>query len=181
MIRLFVAIEIPVPLSEQIATIQKHITESSAQMTCVSPSLMHITLTFIGEVEERDVDLISSALSTVSSKRFSLNAKAIEFNNYRQPRVLWLRMHTNPTLLELVKKVEQVLIPFGVKKESRQYHPHITIARIKRASPDLVALVDSYQDHISCTFDVSSFVLKKSVLTPNGPIYSDISEVSFHA
>jgi len=179
MTRLFVAIEIPISLSDQIATIQKRI-EGSAQMTCVSQSLMHITLTFIGEVAEQDVDRISSALSTVSSKRFSLSAKAIEFNNRKQPRVLWLRMHTNPAIQELVKKIEQVLIPFGIKEESRQYHPHITIARIKRISPDLVALVDSYQDQISCTFDVSSFVLKKSVLTPNGPIYSDISVVNLH-
>jgi len=179
MTRLFVALSIPISLSDQIATIQERI-KSSAQMTCVSPSLMHITLIFIGEVNERDVDLISSALSTVSSRRFSLSTKAIEFNNYKQPRVLWLRMHTNPAILELVKKVEQVLIPFGVKEESRRYHPHITIARIKRSSPDLVALVNSYQDSISCTFDVSSFVLKKSVLTPNGPIYSDIVEVNLH-
>jgi 2'-5' RNA ligase len=180
MTRLFVAIEIPVSLSDQIATIQKHMAESSAQMTCVSPSLMHITLTFIGEVNERDVDGISSALSTVSERQFSLNAKAIEFNNHKQPRVLWLRMHTNPAILELVKKVEQVLIPFGIKEESRRYHPHITIARIKRTSPDLVALVDSYKDQISCTFDVSSFVLKKSVLTQAGPIYSDILKVNLH-
>jgi 2'-5' RNA ligase len=177
MTRLFVALSIPVALSDQIAAIQKHI-ENSAQMTCVSESLMHITLIFIGEVAERDVDTISSALSAISSKRFSLHAQAIELNNYRQPRVLWLRMHTNPAILELVKKVEQVLIPFGIKEESRRYHPHITIARIKRSSPVLVDLVKSYQDAISCTFDVSSFVLKKSVLTPTGPIYSDILEVN---
>ena len=180
MTRLFVAIEIPVSLSDQIAVIQKQI-EALAQMTCVSPSLMHITLTFIGEVNERDVDAISSALNTVSSRSFSLSTKATEFNNRRQPRVLWLAMHANPAILELEKKVGEVLIPFGIKAERRQYHPHITIARIKRSSPELIALVDSYRDHISCNFDVSSFVLKKSVLTRDGPIYSDISEVSLHA
>lgn len=177
MTRLFVAIEIPVSLSDDIAVFQRRMKESSAQMTCVSPSLMHVTLKFIGEVDERDVCVISSALSTVSGAPFSLSTKGIEFNNKRQPRVVWLRMHTVPALFELVEKVEQVLVSFGIEKESRRYHPHITIARIKQASPELFTLVDSYQHSFLYTFDVSSFVLKKSVLTPNGPIYSDISEV----
>ena len=178
MTRLFVAIEIPVSLSHDIAVIQEDMRKTSAQMTCVSPSLMHITLKFIGEVHERDVAKISSALKTISSSPFSLSTKGIEFNNYRQPRVLWLRIHPVPALLELVQKVERVLVPFGIQAESRKYSPHITIARIKQASPDLVTLVDSHHHSLSCTFDISSIVLKKSVLTPTGPIYSDIIEVS---
>jgi 2'-5' RNA ligase len=180
MTRLFVAIEIPVSLSDDIAVIQKHMKESTAKMTCVSPSLMHITLKFIGEVDEGSVGDFSSALSTVSHAPFSLSTKAIEFNNKRQPRVVWLRMHMVPDLLQLAEKVEQVLVPLGIEKESRRYHPHITIARIKQTSPELFTSVDSYQHSLSCTFHVSSFVLKKSVLTPNGPIYSDISEVVLH-
>jgi len=178
MTRLFVAIEIPVSLSDDIALVQKRMKESSAQMTFVSPSLMHITLKFIGEVDERSVHSFSSALSTVSHAPFSLSTKGIEFNNKRQPRVAWLRMHTVSALLELVEKVEQVLVPLGIEKESRRYHPHITIARIKQASPELFTVVDLDQHSFSCTFDVSSFVLKKSVLTSHGPIYSDILEVA---
>ncbi|MDR2855598.1 MAG: RNA 2',3'-cyclic phosphodiesterase, partial [Methanomicrobiales archaeon] len=154
MTRLFVAVEIPVSLSDDIAAFQRSMSESSAQVTYVSPSLMHITLKFIGEVDERDVGAFSSALNTVFVAPFSLSTKGIEFNNKKQPRVLWLRMHTIPALLELVEKVEQVLGSCGIKKESRRFHPHITIARIKQASPDLFTLVDSYRHSCSCTFDV---------------------------
>ena len=181
MTRLFVAIEIPVSLSHDIAAIQEQVRETSAQMRCVSPSLMHITLKFIGEVHERDVDKISSALKTISSAPFSLSTKALEFNNYKQPRVLWLRMHPVPALFDLVQEIEQVLLPFGIQMEKRKYSPHITIARIKQVSPDLFTLIDSHHHALSCTFDVSSIVLKKSVLTSTGPIYSDISEVPLRA
>jgi 2'-5' RNA ligase len=177
MTRLFVAVEIPKSLSDDISTVQSTIksgVKTSAQITLVDPLLMHITLKFIGEVDENKVQEIKVALCSISFSPFSIKVKHTQLNSKKQPRVLWLSLHSSPPLLELATKIEQVLIPFGIETEKRDYNPHITIARIKRSSPELISTALSVQDSIKCTFPVTGFVLKKSVLTPSGPIYSDI-------
>ena len=177
MTRLFVAIEIPKSLSDDISAAQSMIRSSvktSAQMTFVDPRLMHITLKFIGEVNENAVQKIKAALCSISFSPFSIQVKRIELNSKKQPRVLWLSLHTSPPLVELATSVEQILTPFGIEREKREYNPHITLARIKRSSPELISAVASVRDSIECTFPVTDFVLKKSVLTPSGPIYSDV-------
>jgi 2'-5' RNA ligase len=75
--------------------------------------------------------------------------------------------------------VESVLAPLGFSRETRAFTPHATLARVKMADPSLFRCLEKLKDAPSGSCTVSGLKLKKSTLTPRGPVYEDIAEVEW--
>jgi len=176
MVRLFVAAEIPDDIKYQFAQAQEAIRRSRARLSLVVPEDMHITLKFIGEVEGSRLNPIMEALSTIQIPPFSLDIGSITLNSPRSPRVVWSDVHDPGACRDLAGRIETALIPLGIPAETRRFTPHITIARIKQFHPSIFEEVAAISSSCSGSFSVDRFVLKKSELTPDGPVYTDIRE-----
>lgn len=177
MVRLFVAAEIPEEIKCQYEEVQEVIRHSRARLTLVDPGDMHITLKFIGEVPGSLLPGIIQALKTVKGDRFSLDVCAITLNSPRSPRVVWSDLHDLGGCRDLAAAIEGALTPLGIESEGRKFKPHITIARIKQFHQSIFEDIARVSSSCSGSFQVDRFVMKKSELTPRGPIYTDILEI----
>ena len=117
--------------------------------------------------------------STEKFASFELTLKGIgAFPNPKNPRVIWVGTDKigGDCLVELSKKVGIALESFGLKPD-KPFKPHITIFRIKRREEDIRRKLEESKDVEFGIQKVSSIKLRKSQLTPDGPIYSDLVEV----
>lgn len=177
MVRVFVAVELPVQVREGFARSQEQFSRSGARMSLVRPSDAHITLKFIGEIEPRLVPKISDTLGSVSAAPFSAAAVGVAGNELRRPRVIWVSVDDGGGCARLHDLIEDALSPHGIARDRRPYSPHITLARVKQYEPALGKAIASLAKEEFGTFIVDRFCLKRSTLTPEGPIYETITEV----
>ncbi|UUX92404.1 RNA 2',3'-cyclic phosphodiesterase [Methanoplanus endosymbiosus] len=183
MARVFVAIELPPEIKEQFHTVHNILKESDAKLTFVHPDIAHITLKFIGEVNEDKLSEIITALKKLSFNPFEMATGKPELNSRRNPRVIWIPCTDEGESEELFSAVEELLSQAGIPKEKRDFKAHATLARIKKYEPGLKEIIyRNCKDNFSFSperFQVSAIYLKKSTLTPQGPVYEDILEVKF--
>ena len=177
MVRLFVAIDLPDAIRERMRGPQEHLKKSSARLNQVDPALIHMTLKFIGEVKDDAVAAIVSALSTITFSPYDLRITGVGANSPRQPRVIWCEIADGGGSARLHALVEDALLPLGIPRDDRPFRPHATLARVKQPDPSLPGWIRSIPpgDLGSCT--VHAFRLKKSTLTPRGPVYETLLEV----
>ena len=178
MIRAFVAVEVPEEFAGAIAEIQGKFT--SYNLKIVKPNLMHITLKFLGDIGEGDIDKICKALSTIRCESFDANIKGVgAFPKPDYIKVIWLGMEGNFDALN--REVDGVLKPLGFRMDKRRFIAHTTLARVKYMAKDehimLAETVKSLKDARIGTMHISSIQLKKSTLTPQGPIYETLCEI----
>jgi 2'-5' RNA ligase len=179
MVRLFVAIDLPDDVKERLAGIQEDLSRCEARITPVDPQIVHLTLKFIGEVPEERVGEVKEALSRVKCSPFTIRVRGIGGNNPRQPRVIWCRVEDEGCCEILHRSVEEALSPLGIPREARPFRPHATVARVKEFHPSILSRVRPHQDADLGSCRITGFTLKKSTLTPRGPVYEDIMEVAF--
>jgi len=135
---------------------------------------LHLTLKFLGEVKESNIEEIKitlvEAVRTYSSFRTTI-ARFGGFPNLKNPRVLFIGLSENHELLKLQCKIEEKLKGFGVKNESRPFVSHVTIGRVKgRAQPK-----GSYPIPQNISFSITEIALMKSVPHLEGSKYTPIS------
>jgi 2'-5' RNA ligase len=168
--RLFLALDIPKSIKDQIHSLQDKSLEG-AKWT--SPEQWHITLHFIGESEEEP---IREALAKVKAGSFSLQLRGIgRFPERGKPNVLWLGIIAPPALKALHQATGEALKTTGFIPESRPYSPHLTLARFKERKPSPQALEAYRQQHAAFEtegFSVNHFSLYQSELAKSGVIYT---------
>jgi RNA 2',3'-cyclic 3'-phosphodiesterase len=177
MVRTFVAVDLPGEIREEIRKIQQDLRQCRARLTLVDPGIIHITVKFLGEVDERDLEPVSRALKEIQIDPFSIDVTGIGVNNPRRPRVVWAHILDRGESAVLNEWVESALGPLGFPREDRVYTPHATIARVKEPDPSLMEAIRPHSHHPFGTCSISGFSLKKSTLTPKGPVYETIMEV----
>ena len=176
--RTFVAIEIS---NNDVKKSIKHF-QSNLKINAKPVNLeqLHFTLQFLGEVSEEQVQNIMKSLKTIKFSEFVVNLKGIgAFPKPKFPRVIWIGTDEEGgrNLIELAKKVEIVLKPLGLVSD-KPFKPHITIFRIKKKIGDITEELNEQKIMDFGIQEISSIKLKKSELTSQGPIYSDLEEVS---
>ncbi len=175
--RVFVAIEIT--NNEVINSIKKFQENIKIDAKPVELTNLHFTLQFLGEISNEMTQKIIQALQTIEFSSFNINLKEIgAFPKPKVPRVVWIGTDDNGgnMLIQLSKKVEKMLEPLGFFSD-KPFKPHITVFRIKKKIGDISG---ELKDNKMVNFgiqNVSNIKLKKSILLPNGPIYSDLLEV----
>lgn len=166
--RLFVAIRPPAPVRAQLFALMGGVTGARWQ----NDDQLHLTLRFIGEVGPHAADDVAAALGAVHHPRFELALSRIgSFERRGQAEVLWAGVTPLEPLKALHKKVDQACQRAGLPPEGRAYTPHITLARLKRGSGSIAALVETSGGLAGAAFPVESFCLYESQLTPEGAVY----------
>ena len=175
--RVFVSIEIS--NNEVINSIKKFqkIIEIDAKPT--ESKNLHFTLQFLGEVSEQIIDKIIQSLNTIEFSKFDISLKGIgAFPKLKSPKIIWVGTDkkSGKMMTELSKKVEKALEPLGFSSE-KPFKPHITVFRIKKKIGDITKEMENHKNVSFGIQEITSIKLKKSELTLNGPVYSDLMEV----
>ncbi len=169
MIRLFVALDLPEPVCDRLAALGGGVPNAR----WVPAENMHLTLRFIGEVENGLAQDIDTALAKLHASGFDIELDGVGF--FGKPsaaRALWAGVRRSEPLLRLQAKVETALWDAGVPVEERKFAPHVTLARMRRAPAGRVR--DFVADHaafLSGPIRVDRFTLYSSFRGTAGPIY----------
>ncbi len=167
--RLFIAIEIPEEVKRILIDAQRKIV-FPGKATNVSD--FHLTLKFLGEVDEKKVNAVVSELSKISFSKFDVHLSGVGvFPDRNAARVMWVGIEPHKEIMELQSKVDGATRKLGFELDNN-FHPHLTLSRIKFIDDKklFLAALDAAKIQ-EARFSVSSFKLIKSTLTSKGPIY----------
>lgn len=164
--RLFVAIDLPESIRQQLAALCCGLPGAR----WVSPDQMHLTLRFIGEVDGRQLRLIREALADLPGAPFFLRLENIGFFPPRgNPRVVWVGIHKNEQLIHLRNRIESALVRTGLEPEGRKFSPHITLARLRNTPGSRIGAYLAHNSFFATEeFPVNEFLLYSSVLNSKG-------------
>ncbi len=182
-LRVFIAVDIEDPLVlSALERIKDALVATGAPMKPVETQNLHITLRFIGEIPRSLVDeIMRSVLSSIEFEPFEIEFKGLgAFPTPARPRVVWIGVSEGSEhLAKLHDIIEKGLRKLGIPPERERFVPHVTLARIKgtRNLTAVVKLLHEYEDYVFGRMRVTSVRLKKSTLTPKGPIYETLWEV----
>jgi len=175
--RLFVAIELPESTKRLLVDLDPQI----HGVRWLDAQQMHLTLGFFADVPE-DVDLkLREKLSAIVFGAFFLPIIDVgTFPPKGPPKIIWIGVgRGHPHLFQLHKRVQEAALGAGLEPELRPFHPHVTLARCQRISPQSVRkFLKSNVDLDAGMIRVDSFHLYSSKLTPAGPIHT--RELSVH-
>lgn len=130
MIRLFAAIEVPDPIAQALAPLQQGLDGARWRPR----EALHITLRFFGDIAEPVADDVDEELETIGGAPFSLSLAGVGcFGEGRRLRALWAGVEDNPLLRQLAGRCEAAARRAGLKPETRNYAPHVTLAYLNRA------------------------------------------------
>ena len=175
--RLFVAIELDEPFRNQLIKIQDALRSNLPNVSFTKPQNLHLTLKFIGEVEDKKVPALCDALGAVTREGpFVLNYVGLDFLPERGPiRIIAAAVDGGEKLLALQKRIEEACATQNIPRENRRYRAHITLARDRRGMPrskkPQVANVDA-------AMTVNEFVLMQSKLSNEGSEYTVLQRVN---
>jgi 2'-5' RNA ligase len=175
-VRAFVAIDVPADSLPELLRVCEALGAISG-VRSVDPSLLHITVQFLGEIDQAQAQLIASSLGPAASscRSFEIAVEGLgAFPSVSRPQVVWAGCESSG-LAALASRAREALAAAGFRPDKR-FEPHITLGRVKRP-PDhsaLRKLLESWRDSGLGTFRVDEVKLKKSDLAPGGPIYADL-------
>ena len=129
--RLFVALEIPSSVRENLAALIRHLRPLAPQAKWVRAENLHVTLKFIGEAPAQKGEAIRAALAQVRGEgALELRFRGLGyFPNEKRPRVFWGGIEADARLAHLAAEIEARLEPLGISREARAFAPHLTLAR----------------------------------------------------
>lgn len=168
--RLFVALDLPDRVTDQLASLQ----DEELDVKWVVPNKIHLTLRFLGDVDASRVGAINEALGQIDAPGFEVTPKGLGvFPSHRSPSVLWVGLRNNPALHELQQQVEEAVVELGFDPENRSFTPHLTIARCKHTDPEKVrSFMKAHGDFSAPSFTCDTFYLYESELHPEGARYT---------
>ncbi len=180
-IRAFIAIDIPV--SQKVIKIINELKKTQIDAKIVETENMHLTLKFLGDTDENLIDEIEKTIkeSTKDIKPFEITLKNIGvFPNQNYIKVAWIGVENAEPLKQITETIDTKLQNFGFEKEKRPFSAHLTIARIKSAKnkEKLIQLINKYENTEFQKIKIDKIILKKSTLTPEGPIYTNLKEIT---
>lgn len=170
MIRLFVAIDLPETVRDRLGAFCAGVPGAR----WVDPANFHLTLRFIGEVDNPVADDIAAALSAVHVPRFDLWLRDVGlFGRGRGVRALWAGVDPAEGLVRLQGKVENAVCAAGLARETRKFSPHVTLARLRGASASrLQRFVAAHSGFMAGPIPVERFTLYSSFLSSSGAIHT---------
>lgn len=185
--RLFIALNIAERPKQLLNNKFKLIKEEIKQdLKWVKPSNWHLTLKFLGDTAEKDVDLIKSSLLNIeeSFNQFPILFRGIgAFPNPGYPRVLFFNIvKGNKKITVIHKKLESELTDLGFSAEKNNYHPHLTIARSRKKNnlKQVAKTLKKFKTKkyfVNIHMHVKKISLMESHLLPSGPEYREITGI----
>lgn len=179
--RLFVAVELPDEARRALSRAQEWLRRGSPPIKWVAPEAMHLTLQFLGETDSALLPSIGDALRAAAGAAPApvLHlAAAGSFPSLRRPDVLWIALAGElGSLQALQRSIAAALAPLGFPPETRPYHPHITLGRVRRDAgsaerQQLGARLRELPPLPPISWRVEALVLFESQLRREGPRYT---------
>ncbi len=182
-VRLFVALDIPESVRESLARLCERFKKTNRSARWVRLEGVHVTVKFIGEVPSEQVARIRTALENAcASAPPELRFVGLGFfPNTRRPRVFWAGIEASAPLGELAAAIETQLAPFGISREKREFHPHLTLARLDSVE-GVDRLRDAAAEFAQTEFGrtmANEFHLYQSVLKRAGAEYTRLATYRF--
>jgi len=185
--RTFIAIELPKEIRDSLANLQDKLKSTGADVKWVEPNNIHLTLKFLGEIDDQKLDKITSILENIAKDKSSFHSCISSigaFPRISSPRAIWVGIDKgNNETKEITKQLEEKIEKSGIPKEDRPFSSHITIGRTRSAlnlqklAQELKTLENNLGIKVA-EFDVTKITLFKSTLTPKGPIYEVLKEAN---
>ena len=183
--RLFVALELPAAVRENLAALLESLRAVSPQTRWVRPENLHVTLKFMGEVPETKLAATRSALAGVRSDQLTtVDFRGLGFfPNEKHPRVFWAGIEASPNLKTLAADIERAMEKLGIPREQRPFSPHLTLARFEPPGlPDKLRF--AIQENAAREFGslrTNQYHLIESKLKPSGAEYTTLESFAFTA
>jgi len=185
-LRTFIAVDIDKIIRDRAVTLQEALGRAGADVKWVEPENLHITLLFLGEVEDRALPAVCGVVADVAAGQppFIMTVEgAGSFPSVRRPRTLWVGVgEGKQELVALHEALEAPLLELGCyRREGRQYTPHITLGRVKGdAGADLLATaLGRRSDWQGGQVRVREVLVMSSELRPQGPSYTVLGRGKF--
>jgi len=185
-IRAFLAIDLAPEVIEKIYQAIDDLRERIPAVRWIPITNLHLTVKFLGNVEEAQIEPIGAALAAALRPfpRFAINAKGLGvFPDLRRPKILWVGL-TGNRLAQLAATVESALLPLGFTPEKRSFTPHLTIGRWRQFDRPPLTLKQELEHRRHYEFgcsNVGQVVLFQSVLKPEGAVYTRLQTVALES
>jgi 2'-5' RNA ligase len=181
-IRAFVAVDMDeASVVSKLVEAQRALRDLGADLKLVETENIHATVRFLGEVPAATIELVKEQMNEVKFSAFDMEFLGLgAFPNLRRINVVWVGMRNgSEEISHIFQQLEPRFRKIGFEPDNRGFSPHVTIARAKtgRMKDELAKLVDEMRDTPFGVVHVEEVRLKKSILTPKGPLYSTIHAV----
>lgn len=180
--RTFIAIDFEEEIKKKLYFLLLELDKVSQNIKWVKKEGMHLTLKFLGEIEEEKIPKIEAALSAISKMYspfpFRLKGTGTFPPGKKNPRVIWIGIEGGQTLKELQAQLEEELEKLDLPREKREFHPHLTLGRVKIQS-HLGGVLSQLEREKETTFGemkVNKITFFQSILKPTGAEYKALSE-----
>ncbi len=174
MMRLFVGLQLPEGIQDLLLDLREEIPGAR----WIDAHNLHMTLSFIGEVDGHEADEIDYALSRINFAPFDLTLGGVGLFSHsnKSGRTLWAGVKPNPQLMHLQMRVANTLRSCGLGPDRRKFRPHVSLARVKHSDIGQLGLYMERNNLFSSpSFQIENFVLYRSHLTRNGPHYEALN------
>lgn len=181
-VRTFIAIDLGKAIRDRLVALQNNFAKDTSGVKWVGPDNLHVTLLFLGEVDDRELPALCRAVGEVTQTlpAFSISVEGAGcFPNPRRPHVLWVSVGAGAQqVVALHDALEPPLLALGCyRREERKYSPHVTLGRLRsqQAPPGFAQAVTKYQTWKAGEIVVHEIHVMSSQLTPQGPNYAVLS------
>ncbi len=181
-IRSFIAFDIDNDMVlKQLSNIQERLAKTGADLKLVKLENIHITVRFLGNIQLNMAEKIYDEMEQIAYDPFEVEIRGVgAFPTLKYARVVWAGIQKSADKLEAVfNQLEPRLQKLGFKPDAKGFSPHITIARVRTGcnKTELSRCLSELTSYEFGVLKISCLKLKKSVLTPRGPLYSTLKEV----
>jgi 2'-5' RNA ligase len=182
-VRAFIAIDLDGEIKSALETLVRALKSSRADVRWIGTDAMHLTLKFLGQIDEARADRVREVLDEVAHRHapFEIRAEGTgAFPGERNPRVLWAGFASEPKLVLLQEDLDRSLEAEGFERESRAFTPHLTLGRVKGPGR-LAAAVAELAGHQNTSFGAmvaDRLTLFESLLKPGGAEYRIVHEAA---
>jgi RNA 2',3'-cyclic 3'-phosphodiesterase len=168
-------------IQSRVESVTASLLNLGADVKPVEKENVHITIKFLGNLESTRIEQVKMALSQIRFQPFLLEVKgAGAFPNMNRISVVWIGLGQGwSTVEQIYEQSESLLSLQGFPRESREFSPHITIARVRssRQREVVAKFLGTLADRDFGAFKVKTVRLKESLLYPSGPKYSTLFEI----
>ena len=178
-VRAFLAIDLDDDFKPKINKIIRQFKEIDTKIKYVELQNLHLTLKFFGDIDTNGLDVLENAIADVVSEFDSFKIKITgcgAFPNKNHIKVIWVGIDDDAVIKDLHDRLDKEFARLGFDKD-RKFSTHLTIGRMKSAKNKnkVKEVIEEFENFEIGEMEVSEISLKKSTLTPAGPIYEDIS------
>lgn len=166
--RLFAALEIPKDVAQSLSLLRGGLQGAR----WIDVENYHLTLRFIGDIDERTADDVLDAFDHVAKQEFELQLNGIDIFGSKKPRALYANVIASPALNALQSAIDNQCRRIGIMPDGRKFTPHVTLARLRHVNPfALRDYLDARSNFKSTAFNVSNFVVMSSKNSRGGGPY----------